>query len=119
MVDADNRQLSEVRPDKTPFIVVLLDSHSVLHMVRLPAAQDCDTAVSFFLCTIEPCLITKRLERFGRELIRLQLGFLQAKHIGKFPGEPFGKSFSDGGTQSVYVVCDNLHISIVIMMRQM
>ena len=59
MINADDRQIPEIRTDKTALVVVPLDSHSILDMIRLLFRENGHATISFLLCAeqIGLCLL--------------------------------------------------------------
>ena len=109
MINTHHRQVAKIRTDKTPFVIILFDTHPIFDVVGLDFGQYGHSAIPFLLCRVKICFISKRLECLCRILVGLQFGFLQTKHIGILFCQPFGQPFIHRGTKSVHVISYNFH----------
>ena len=96
MINTHNGHIAEVGTDKAPFVIVFFNTHTIFHMVRFLLAQNSDSAIPLLLCRIQVMLIPQSIQRLCRILFRLQLCFLQTKHIRLLLCQPLGKTFCHG-----------------------
>ena len=89
MVNADYRQVSEVRTDETSFIIVCFHSHPIFHMVRFPLGKYSHSTVSLLLRRVQIRLVAQCFKHFSRILVRLQFRLLQTKNIRILLCQPF------------------------------
>ena len=71
MINTYHRQVAKIRTDKTPFIIILFDTHPIFDVVGLDFGQYGHSAIPFLLCRVKICFISKRLECLCRIFKRM------------------------------------------------
>jgi hypothetical protein len=103
----DREVVAEVHAHEAPLDVVLGHAEAAHDAVRLASRIDRDAAVAFFLRIDEGGTELGAIERLGRELMLLRLGFLQADDVGLLLVHPAEEALAGGRADAVEICRDD------------
>src|SRR5690606_26385518 len=92
-VHAHNRKIAIICTDNAPFKIDIINTTAYFHVVGLVFCKNSHTAITLLLGTVIIAMITTSHYQFMVYLLRLSLGFLQAKYIRVGRCQPFHQSF--------------------------
>ena len=104
MVNAHYSDIPVMCHDDPSLIIILLNIHAEIYMIRFDFGKDSNSAIAFFDSREPVMMIPEVLEKLYRYLVRLGLCFLETDNIRIGRPEPAGKAFAHSSPDPVEII---------------